>query len=489
MPVRSRSPRAAALFLAAAVAVTTAAGTGTALARGPRPAVPAAALDGVWRMDGYGTVAVVEDGGRRLRTYETTAVSCLPGALTASRTDPSGPFRQGGEPDVTVTARGRDTARLAFADNVGHRTLHRVPALPDRCANAPAPDPKAHVDPRVVFDTFWQTYAENYPFFAARHVDWNAVRDRYRPKVTAGTGEAELFRILSDMIRPLYDGHTGLVDPQRPAEYLFTGHRQDTVVPGETARKRIDEAVAASVAKAGAAGQRSWAGGRITYAELPGRTGFLRITSFLNYGEGDGYEADKAALRTALDEVFTTARTTGPDALRGLVLDLRLNGGGSDRLALDVAERLTARPYTAYLKHARNDAADPRKFTPAEPVRVTPHDGPVYTGPLTVLTGRLTMSAGETLTQALLQRGPKPALVGENTQGLFSDRLMRKLPNGWLFWLPNEEFLSARDGRTTYDGAGIPPEFRTSVFAEEDLTARRDPALKKALELLRGGRR
>ncbi|MCF3100599.1 S41 family peptidase [Streptomyces roseoverticillatus] len=487
MPVRPRSSRAAALLLAAAVAVTTAAGTASALARGPRPAAPAA-LDGVWRMDGYGTVAVVEDGGRKLHTYETTAVSCLPGALTAARTDPSGPFRQDGEAALTVTPQGRDTARLAFGDNVGHRTLHRIPALPSGCGNAPSPAPDA--DPRAVFDTFWQTYAENYPFFAARHIDWNAVRDRYRPRITATTSKPELFRVLSRMIEPLHDGHTGLVDPDDPAGF-FAGHRQDTVIPDATARARIDKAVAESVTKAGAGStgvQRSWAGGQITYAELPGRTGFLRITSFLHYGQGNDYDADKAALHAALDEVFTAARTTGPDALRGLVLDLRLNGGGSDRLALDVAERLTARPYTAYLKHARNDARDPRRFTPAEPIRVAAHDGPVYTGPLTVLTGRLTMSAGETLTQALLQRGPKPTLIGENTQGLFSDRLMRTLPNGWQFWLPNEEFLSAKDGRTTYDGTGIAPDVRTTVFAEEDLATGKDPALTKALELLRSGR-
>ncbi|MFF7730412.1 S41 family peptidase [Streptomyces sp. NPDC008001] len=488
MPVRPRSPRAAAFLLAAAVAVTTAAGSATALAGTPRAAAPAA-LDGVWRMDGYGTVAVVEDGGRRLHTYETTGVSCLPGALTATRTGPSGPFRQEGEADLTVTPQGHDAARLAFADNVGHRTLHRLPALPSGCRNAPAPGPAA--DPRKVFDTFWQTYAENYPFFAARHIDWNAVRDRYRPRVTAATGKAELFRILSEMIEPLHDGHTGLVDPADPAGY-FAGHRQDTVLPDATARARIDKAVAGSVAEAGAGStgvQRSWAGGQITYAELPDRTGFLRITSFLHYGKGNDYEADKAALRAALDEVFTAARTSGPDALRGLVLDLRLNGGGSDRLALDVTERLTACPCTAYLKHARNDARDPRRFTPAEPVRVTPHHGPVYTGPLAVLTGRLTMSAGETFTQALMQRGPKPTLIGENTQGLFSDRLERTLPNGWQFWLPNEEFLSAKDGRTTYDGTGIAPDVRVPVFAEEDLTTGKDPALTKALELLRSAKR
>ncbi|WP_344119187.1 S41 family peptidase [Streptomyces blastmyceticus] len=472
MTARSRTPRAAALLLAAAVALTTAAGSASALAdtpggTGSRPA----ALDGTWRMDGYGTVVAVDDGGRRLRTYETTGVGCLPGELTATRSDASGPFRQEGEAPLTVTPKGRDRAELAFGDDVGHRTLRRIAALPANCRGAIAPSPDA--DPRKVFDAFWQTYAENYPFFAARHIDWNAVRDRYRPRITATTGKDELFSVLSEMIRPLHDGHTGLVDPQHPEGY-FSGHREDTVLPDEQERKRIDQAVAESVRAAGGKDERSWAGGKITYAGLPGGIGFLRVTTFQGYAKGNTYEADAATLGRALDEVFTTARTSGPDALRGLVLDLRLNGGGSDRLALDVAERLTGRPYTAYLKHARNDAHDPRKFTPAEPIGARPHAGPVYTGPLTVLTSRLTISAGETLTQALLARDPKPVLIGENTQGLFSDRLERTLPNGWQFWLPNEEYLSARDHRTTYDGTGIPA----------DIATRPDGALSVALGVL-----
>ncbi|MCC3772986.1 S41 family peptidase [Streptomyces sp. UNOC14_S4] len=472
MPARNRTPRAAALLLTAVALTASAVGTGTtAAARG----TGAPLRDGTWRMDGYGTVLTVEDGGRRLRSYETTSVSCLPGGLEATRTGTTGPFHQDGEAPVTVTPKGRDRAELAFADAVGHRTLRRVAALPANCRPATRPDPGA--DPRQVFDTFWQTYAENYPFFAARHIDWNAVRDRYRPQVTERTSPEKLFSVLSDMIRPLHDGHTGLVDLEHPEGY-FSGIREDTVLPDDKERARIDRAVAEEVDAAGAARtgvKRTWADGRITYAELPGRIGFLRITAFTQYAKGNDYEADQATLHKALDEVFTTARTSGPDALRGLVLDLRLNGGGSDRLALDVAERLTARPYTAYLKHARDDARDPRRFTPSEPVPVRPHAGPVFTGPLAVLTGRLTMSAGETLTQALLGRGPAPSVIGENTQGLFSDRLERTLPNGWRFWLPNEEYVSATDHRTTYDGAGIPPGIPVSP----------DAALPQALRVLR----
>ncbi|WP_420903385.1 S41 family peptidase [Streptomyces boncukensis] len=212
-------------------------------------------------------------------------------------------------------------------------------------------------------------------------------------------------------------------------------------------------------------------------------------------GFADGtYEANAAALDRALDEIFTRKRVR---SLRGLIVDVRFNGGGSDRLALDVASRLTDRPYPAYRKRARNDprclpgrgpAGCPpgRHGTRPEAVTVRPHRGPVFTGPVAVLTGRLTVSAGETFTQGLMGRSPAPVRVGGNTQGVFSDTLDRALPNGWRFELPNEEFLT-EDGRT-FDGAGVPPHHRTPVFTEEEFRHHRDSALTRARALLSGER-
>ncbi|MFD7668540.1 S41 family peptidase [Streptomyces sp. NPDC059788] len=440
--------------------------------RSARPAA-AASLDGVWRTDGYGAFVTID--GHQLRTYETTAVSCLPGSARGVRTGPPG---AGGRVDfavrdgarITIVPRGGDTARLSVQDNVGHRALHRIAELPARCHQSPAKDP------RTVFDVFWHTYAENYPFFAAKKTDWAAVRARYRPRVTARTTDDELFAILREMIEPLHDGHTNLsAGPGRG----YAGARPGTTAPTPALLKQVDAATAANLGRD--ATLRRWAGGALSYADLPGRLGYLRITAFHGYTDRDDHDSDVAELDRALDAVFTKARTSGPKALRSLVVDLRLNGGGSDRLGLRVASRLTGRPYPAYRKHARNDPDDPRKFTPAQPVQVRPHDGPRYTGPLTLLTGPLTISAGETFTQALLSRAPAPARIGENTQGVFSDTLDRTLPNGWKFALPNEEFRTA-DGRT-FDGTGIPPTIRTPVFAPEDLASRRDPALARARAL------
>jgi len=99
-----------------------------------------------------------------------------------------------------------------------------------------------------------------------------------------------------------------------------------------------------------------------------------------------------------------------------------------------------------------------------------------------LLTSADSVSAAETFTMAVLDRQPYVIRVGANTQGVFSDVLGRKLPNGWSFGLPNEIYLT-KDGKA-FDGQGVPPDIEVSVFPAEDFAKGRDSALNKALELL-----
>ncbi|GAA0465456.1 hypothetical protein [Streptomyces olivaceiscleroticus] len=80
-------------------------------------------------------------------------------------------------------------------------------------------------------------------------------------------------------------------------------------------------------------------------------------------------------------------------------------------------------------------------------------------------------------------------MLGEppvTAQGVFSDVLDRRLPNGMAVWLPNEEFLTSR-GRT-FDGTGIPPHLRTPVFTEEEFAKNRDSAFDAVVAALRNQR-
>ncbi|RZF07937.1 S41 family peptidase [Streptomyces albidoflavus] len=436
------------------------------------PAAPAAtahqrATDGIWRTDGYGTVLSIRNG--TFQEYQTTAVSCLKGD-SAQRTGP-GTYTTPDGTVLTVRTRGsRDRASLRVDGSVGDRDLRRIPELPDACTR-PAPE-----DPLAAFDVFWQSFEENYPFFSAKGIDWHALRDQYRPRVHAKTTRDELHAVFSEMVKPLYDAHVAVEDGDR----VFAQVRPGTVLPTQELDTKVKKFIVAHDLK-GARNLQDFANGRITYADLPGGQGYLRISGFGGYaGDGAPYAAQLAELDRALDTVLDQERT---QRLKGLVIDVRINGGGSDALGIHIAEHLTDTPYRAYSRRARNHPADPTRHTRPQPVYVTPAQGPRYTGPVAVLTGGSTVSAGETFTQALMDRPGRTVRIGQPTQGVFSDVMRRKLPNGMAAWLPNEEFLT-RSGRT-FDGTGIPPHLTEPVFTEDEFDKKRDSAFDRALNVLR----
>ncbi|GHD31146.1 peptidase [Streptomyces violarus] len=459
-----RNVTAAALTLAlAAAAAAPAAATSTS----SKPST-----DGLWRMDGYGTILSL-DGGT-LQEFQTTSVSCLKGG-SARRTGAGEYTDAYGTVQTVRPGPGRDRATLRPEPSVGHRALRRIKELPADCTR---PTPK---DPRTSFDVFWHSFAENYPFFAAKGVDWQDMRDRYRPKVHKNTTRKELFGIFSDMVRPLYDAHVAVQD----GEQIFAQVRPGTEMPSPQLDAEVKKFVIDRDLK-GAPYRQDFANGRITYADLTRGTGradqgYLRISGFGGYlPENAPYAAHLAELDKALDTILTKDRT---QRLNGLIIDLRINGGGSDALGIHIAERLTDKPYVAYAKRTRNHPTDPGRHTRPEPIRVVPADGPRYTGPIAVLTGGSTVSAGETFTQALINRPGGTIRIGQPTQGVFSDVMERNLPNGMTAILPNEEFLN-RSGQT-YDGTGIPPHLTEPVFTKEEFAKKRDSAFDRAVSVLR----
>ncbi|WP_327351654.1 S41 family peptidase [Streptomyces sp. NBC_01304] len=449
------------LAVTAAVPAAAMAGPGTDGRGGAKgsPVGPATPV-GVWRLDGYGTVLKVEAG--RVKEYQVTGISCLPGE--SARRLPGGGFRYATEDGEVLQVR---PGSVHFDGSVGDRAAHRIAALPELCRKAPGKGPVA------AFDVFWQSFAENYPFFAAKGIDWNAVRDRYRPRVHPGTSDAQLFAVFREMLAPLHDAHVFL----QAGDRVFAQGRPGTTMPGP----ELDARVKAYVQDVDLGGKKpqEFAQGRISYADLPDGRGYLRVSGFSGYTKGGGFAAESAELDRALDAVLTAERTA---RLRGLIVDLRINGGGYDALGLQLASRLTDRPYFAYAKRVRNDPADATRFTRPQPLSVEPAHAPRYTGPVALLTGGSTVSAGETFTQALMERPGRTVRIGQPTQGVFSDVLGRTLPNGWQIGLPNEQFLT-RTGQA-FDGPGIPPQRRTPVFTEEEFTQRRDSAFTAALDLL-----
>jgi hypothetical protein len=164
----------------------------------------AQSLDGLWLTDGYGEL--VEFQGDELRRFEITKLSCI-SAGTATRKSDAGPdkevvFVDGSDVRRVTLGSSPDTRWLRDDGSVSSILLRRSGSRSEDCSRTQADTPMTN------YQVFWETFAEQYPFFSLRKMDWLAVDKEFRPRVTPTTKPEELFRILSEMIDPLHDAHT-----------------------------------------------------------------------------------------------------------------------------------------------------------------------------------------------------------------------------------------------------------------------------------------
>jgi hypothetical protein len=430
-------------------------------------------FDGVWQSQGYGYVFSVQ--GPVLKAFEVTSTTCVAG-FTARRQMVVTPgqkaaFKSKDQGLFFVRAGGaNDHKRLHFDGGVSDLRIDRLPRLPAACESPTANTPIDN------FEVFTRTWAEHYISFDLKHTDWDKIVRDNRPTVTARTTPVQLFDILEAMIKPFGDLHTGIAAPKLKRETKeFWRPGSDRVIKGGVDRfaSRGRRMLFAVTDRAYVHGPlRKFCRGKLQFGHINDTTGYLRILSFGGYSKHE----DLKALESALDAIFSDA------SVRALVIDVRLAFGGSDELGLAISSRLAAVEYLAYTKQARFDPVDRDKWTPGDRILVRPSARPGFRGQVVELIGPITMSAAETFTQALMGRTPHVTRIGENTQGVFSDVLDRRLPNGWSFGLPNEVYRTPKG--TTFDGIGIPPDIQVAVYADEDVSAGRDPGIAKALQVL-----
>ena len=437
-------------------------------------------LTGVWKSDGYGFVFVAN--GDTLQAYEVTRTTCVPTLKKLTRRAETAPgaeavYSDGEDLFLLKSMPDPKEKRFQVDGAASSMMIRRIAARPATC------DPPTPNTPEGNFEVFASAWAEHYISFDAKGANWPAVVAKARAKVTPTTKPEELFEIFQEMIAPFEDAHTMIRAESIKRRYHGLRKGTDRLAKhGFDDFKTKDLPPVLAVTNSKLHGPlRKWCNDQVQYGHLDDSTGYLRILSEWGYAKEGDFAAGLVALEAALDTIFTDPK------LKGLVIDVRINSGGYDPYGLALASRLATSDYVAYSKEARIDPVDRTKWTPGQPSFVRPSTRPGFKGPVVELTGPLTISAGETTTQALMGRTPKVVRIGENTQGVFSDILFRTLPNGWRFGLPNEVFRSP-EGKT-FDGPGIPPDIAVPVFADRDLAAGRDPGLERARTELDRNRR
>ena len=336
------------------------------------------------------------------------------------------------------------------------------------------------LDPVAIFEALWRMFDRNYGSFIPKRIDWDLLYRIYRPKVASRTSDRDLFEIMSRLLEHLNDNHVKL-QSRRPPRFFRSGIlgnlNRDArgrpipigynipdfsleLVKSKYLRGRYETRLPGTKLAA-------YFGGDFplyTFGRLRKDIGYFHIRNF--------DEVERSA--AVADEIVTRFRKA-----RGLVLDIRGNGGGWDPVAKAIADRFadTRRLYmvTRIRNGPRHDDFTPPRYWYTEPKGPSPFSRPVL-----LLTHRWSISAADCFALAMREL-PHVTNLGEFTSGAYSDEYWDTLPNGWEVSIANKLYLDARGN--CWEGIGTPPDIRL-VNTREDIAAGRDRVLEAALELI-----
>jgi hypothetical protein len=437
-------------------------------------------LAGVWASEGYGQIVEIQGGSpMRFERYQVSNVHCL-----LMDSGPLDFFYS----DLTTVLRNADSTRFTFmlSGNVTTYAYNRMSALPTQCRNGGT---GSDSDPLVNFDVLWATLNEQYAFFEQRGVNWNERRNQMRPQLTNASSDEDLFDVLVELVTPLCDGHVelesafadfnGEVNPSCWGELLQDvleefGNQTEFTDPFEYYQQVFRPAVLQTIENGYVQGDlASAASDKILWGDLGAGVGYINILQMTNYANPNATpDEDLEALAPVLDAAL--ASFADKDSL---VIDIRLNTGGYDHVALDLASRFIDQPRIAFTKKARWDEG----ITDKQENVISPSGDFQFTRPIVILTSDLTASAAENFLLAMHSL-PYVTIIGETTVGVHSDVLERRLPNGWRFTLSNEVY-ELPDG-SLFEGRGITPDVKVASLRAEDRAAGRDAGIEAALEQL-----
>lgn len=162
--------------------------------------------------------------------------------------------------------------------------------------------------------------------------------------------------------------------------------------------------------------------------------------------------------------------------ITSLIIDLRNNGGGIVKEALEIADYILNKDDVILYEVDKNDKETVEKST----------NDPIINMPIVVLTNGNTASSSEILAGALKDHG-KATIIGEKTYGKGVIQQLLTLPDGSGLKITSEEYLTPN--KTKLNGIGIEPDEQISlpdtVKNVLNVEEKDDTQLQKAIETLK----
>lgn len=304
---------------------------------------------------------------------------------------------------------------------------------------------RGSVDPIENFDYLWEEVDKKYSYFELKNVDWNQVRATYRPLLSENSSEEELFNVMASMLNELRDDHTNLITPFNVSKYNVSLNG-----PKNYRVRTIDEFYIPN----------AWQTGAFKHDFLHnGEVGYIRYASFMS-------NFSNSQMNLILERYKDT---------KGIILDLRENGGGSIFNVPALLGRFVEGKTHVGYSITRN-GPNHNDFSEKEDFYITPSSGIKYTKPVIVLIDRGSYSA-TTLFALAAKALPQMTLVGDATGGGGGLPNGGQLPNGWTYRFSVSQILDLQGNN--YAEEGVPADIEVA-FDWSDLT--KDEILDRAIE-------
>lgn len=301
------------------------------------------------------------------------------------------------------------------------------------------------------FDAVWEEMDSKYSyFFLKKDLDWNALKESYRPQAVQAVGLYEFAEVLADMLGRLEDSHVWIAMPgERLDSYSNPGH----------SNRNLAVTLAA--------------------LETPTKCGDFALVGKTR-ADGYGYflmTKQSAATEESVRQAVKAMRQL--QDVPGFIVDLREANGGNEAFARQIAGLFCGKQ-TVYAKSKFRSGKKHDDFGPVFDRVLPPSDRP-YLKPVVCLFGQRCVSSGEGFAQ-MMKSLPHVTTVGERTRGVSGNPGGFRLPgmdvtvwfSRWVDLMP--------DG-STFEGEGIAPE--VTVEQPPEAYQERDPTLEKGLEVLR----
>ncbi len=197
---------------------------------------------------------------------------------------------------------------------------------------------------------------------------------------------------------------------------------------------------------------------QVTYKRVDGDVGYIRISIF----------GDKT-----VQELDSALRQAKQDHVRGIILDLRDNGGGWVDAARSTVGRFLPNGVAFYEDESKGPGGE-------QPVSVETGSVSAYKLPMVVLVNGGTASASE-ITAGALQARDRAKLVGERTFGKGSEQEVEGLSNGGSVHVTIAHWLTP--DKVDINHKGLKPDYVVKTSSKDQETS--GPQFRKALEVLK----